>query len=1024
MLQTILNQALANRRTVLVLSVLLMASGLFVARQMNVDVFPDLTAPTVVVMTESHGLSAEEVEQLVTFPIESALNGAPSIRRIRSSSSQGFSTVWVEFDWEMDVYLARQLVTERLVAVRSQLPAEADIPTLAPIASIMGEVMLVALQSDSRPATELRSVADWTIRPRLMATNGVANVSVLGGFVEQLCVSVDPGKLQHFGVGLHEVEAAAEAAAGGASGGGVFSDHGNQYTVRVAGRVRRPEDLAGALIPGHGGLRIRDVAEVRWDHSDPIGSGSCNAEDAVILTIAKQPGVNTLELTERLDGALADLASSLPEDIRFRTDVFRQADFIEASIDNLSQTLLEGAFFVIIVLFVFLMNWRTTAISLLAIPMSLLTSVLVLKGFGYEINTMSLGGMAIAIGALVDDAIIDVENVFKRLRERKGAPVLEVIRDASMEIRSSIIVATLIILVSFVPLFFLSGMEGRLLQPLGIAFMTSILTSLIVAVTVTPVLCSYLLTGPSTLNRHEKGTWLERWMRRLYVSMLGRVVDRPWTAALSSLALFLGAVVIFAKLGSSFLPPFNEGSLVISVVGPPGMSLEETNRVGTQAESLLLELPEISVVTRRSGRAELDEHAQGVNSSEIDAPFVLANGADRGAFFDRVRDALAVLPGVNVTLGQPISHRIDHMLSGTRANIAVKIFGDELGTLRRLSAELTAGLEALPELSDVTPEPQIEVPEIKITPRREQLAAYGLTAADLAHFVERGIGGHEVGEVFKGTRQRSPIVVRLDEATRTDVARLGELTLDLPSGQRVPLSAVATLESVGAAFAVSRENVERKAVIAVNTAEGVDLGSAVSAIEGMLDSQNLPTGYRVELGGQYESVTKANQLLMITAILAILVIFMLLQFEFRRWQLSAVVLLNLPMALIGGIAAIGLTDGIVSIASVIGLISLFGIATRNGILLVSRYEDLAEGRPGLSLRDRLLIGAGDRLNPIVMTALSTALALIPLALNAGVSGNEIQSPMAVVILGGLLSATLLNLFVIPAIYAIVRPRLS
>jgi Cu/Ag efflux pump CusA len=513
-------------------------------------------------------------------------------------------------------------------------------------------------------------------------------------------------------------------------------------------------------------------------------------------------------------------------------------------------------------------------------------------------------------------------------------------------------------------------------------------------------------------------------MRRSYVSVLGLVVDRPWTAALSSLALFVGSALVFANLGSSFLPPFNEGSLVISVAGPPGMSMEETHRVGTQAESLLLELPEIDVVTRRSGRAELDEHAQGVNSSEIDAPFALAEGQDRGAFFDRVREALAALPGVNVTLGQPISHRIDHMLSGTRANIAVKIFGDDLGTLRRLSAELTASLENLPELSDVTPKPQIEVPEIKVTPRREQLAAYGLTASDLAHFVERGIGGHVVGEVFKGTRQRNPIVVRLDEDVRTDVARLGELTLDLPSGERVPLSAVATLESTGAAYAVSRENVERKAVIAVNMAEGVDLGSAVAAIESLLSSRDLPTGYRVELGGQYESVTKANQLLMITAILAILVIFMLLQFEFRRWQLSAVVLLNLPMALIGGIAAIRLTDGIVSIASVIGLISLFGIATRNGILLVSRYEDLAESRPGLSLRERLLIGAGDRLNPIVMTALSTALALIPLALNAEVSGNEIQSPMAVVILGGLLSATLLNLYVIPAIYAIVRPRLS
>lgn len=1019
MLKLILDWSLGHRRMVLLLSVTLMAAGLYVARNMDLDVFPDLTAPTVVVLTEAHGLSAEEVEQLVTFPIESALNGTPSLRRIRSSSSQGFSTIWVEFDWSTDVYLARQVVNERLVAVQSRLPMDVDAPMLAPIASIMGEVMLLTVQSSSRPMSEVRSMSDWQLRPRLMAVEGVANVSVLGGSVTRLQVEVDPGRLQHHGVSLEQVTEASRQAANGAAGGGVFNEYGNQYSVRVAGRVRQPADVADAPIPGCDGLRIRDVADVNWGEGDPLGAGACNGEEAVVLTVAKQPGVNTLDLTGRLDDVLADWSSTLPADIRIRSDVFRQADFIEASIDNLSRTLWEGAFFVALVLFLFLMNWRTTVISVLAIPLSLLSSVLVLNALGLDFNTMSLGGMAIAIGALVDDAIIDVENVFKRWRERQGEPLLTIIREASLEIRSSIVVATFIILVSFVPLFFLSGMEGRLLLPLGVAFMTSVLSSLLVAVTVTPVLCSYLLGG-GTPHR-EGGTRLEGIMKRAYTRSLRAVLKRSRILVAAAGALVVGAVVLFLNLGSAFLPPFNEGSLVISLVGPPGMSLEETNRMGTMAEELLLAMPEIDVVTRRSGRAELDEHAQGVNSSEVDAPFHLAEGADRGAFFDRVRGTLSALPGINVTLGQPISHRIDHMLSGTRANIAVKVFGDDLGELRRLSQSISAELTTLPELSDVAPEPQIEVPEVKISPRRTQLAAHGLTASDLAHFVEAGLGGEEVGEAFIGTRQRHPIVVRVKEDDRTHLHRIGDIPMALPGGGFVPLSEVATIESGGTSFTVSRENVERKAVIAVNMAEGVDLGAAVEAIRSALDSKvSLPDGYRVELGGQFESVQKSNRLLLLTAILATLVIFLLLLLEFKHWQLAGVVLLNLPLAVIGGVVAVALTDGIVSIASIIGLISLFGIATRNGILLVSRYEDLGRTDAGMAMSERIVRGAGDRLNAIVMTALSTALALIPLALNSGVSGNEIQSPMAVVILGGLLSATLLNLYVIPAVYGLVR----
>lgn len=1025
MLQRILNAALANRMIVLLGAAVLMTVGVQVTRNMSVDVFPDLTAPTVTVMTEAHGLGAGEVEQLVTFPIETGMNGAPSVRRIRSSSAAGISIVWVEFDWDTDVYRARQLVSERIVAIRSGLPPEVGEPTMAPISSIMGEVMLVALEGEGLLRAELRAVADWEIRPRLMSLGGVANVAVLGGEVQQLQVEVDPLKLQHFGVALEAVHAAVEGAQG-ASGGGAMTDFGNQYSIRSVGRVRGPEELLAALIPGTR-LRVQDVADVRWGGGDPIGAGGCNGKDAVILTVSKQPGANTLELTERLDAALADLALSMPQGVSLRTDVFRQSDFIEVSIENLKRTLLEGAFFVILVLLIFLMNWRTTLISLLAIPLSLLTSILVLNALGYDVNTMSLGGMAIAIGALVDDAIIDVENVYKRLRENahlpqgRRLPLLDVVRNASMEIRSSILVATLIIMVSFVPLFFLGDMEGRLLQPLGIAFLTSVMASLLVAVTVTPVMCSYLLGSKRSLARSADGTRLERWLARRYRAALGPVLRRPVAMVATSLLLFVGALWSFFQLGQTFLPPFNEGSLVISLVGPPGMSLEESVRAGQQAEALLLELPEVDVVTRRTGRAELDEHAQGVNASELDVPFTLADPSEREAFFERVRQVLGQIPGINATLGQPIAHRIDHMLSGTRANIAVKIYGDELPTLQALSRSAVRALEGIEGLADVTPEPMMEVPELRITPRPVQLAAYGLTVQDLGHYVEAALGGSEAGEAFLGSRRRAAIVVRLAPAFRQSADAIRSLNITLPTGGSVPLTTVADVESRSAAFTVSRENVQRKAVIAVNLA-GRDLRSAVDEIKSTLATAlDLPPGYRVELGGQFESAERAAGLLRWSAILAILVIFLLLYMEFRNWALASIVLLNLPLALIGGIAAVAWTSGSVSIAAVIGFISLFGIATRNGLLLVSRYEDLGQ-TTSLTGNALLLQGAADRLNPILMTALSTALALIPLALNGDASGNEIQSPMAIVILGGLMSATLLNLFVIPIIYRWVRMR--
>ena len=1018
MLQRILVFSLHNRLAVLAGTVVLLLVGVGVLRNMQIDVFPDLTAPTVTVMTEAHGWSALEVERRVTLPIESALNGAAGVRRIRSSSAGGISIVWVEFDWETDAYRARQLVNERLLLVRNQLPEGLGEPTLAPISSMMGEILLLTLQSDSVDAQGLRALADWQIRPRLMGLGGVANVAVLGGAVGQLQVQTDPLKLSHAGLSFSQVRDAVRAAAGGA-GGGTVEDFGNRYLIQASGRLQAASDLEGAVIPGTP-WRIRDVAEVTWAAADPIGIGSCNARPAVVMTVSKQPDVNTLELTRRLDAAVEELQATLPGGVQLRSDVFRQSDFIEVSISNLKRTLVEGAFFVVVVLLVFLMNLRTTVISLLAIPVSLVVSVLVLNGLDYGINTMSLGGMAIAIGALVDDAIIDVENVFRRLRsnrllpEGERRPVVEVVRDASMEIRSSIWVATLIILVSFVPLFFLGGMEGRLLKPLGIAFMTSVLASLVVAMTLTPVLCAWWLDGASA--GHAEGTRMERWLAAVYVRGLAPVLRWPRATLAVAAALLLGSAWWAAGLGRAFLPAFNEGSLVISLVGPPGMSIAESERVGRQAEQILLDMPEIDVVTRRTGRAELDEHAQDVNASEIDAPFHLVAG-DRGAFLERVRTGLASLPGVNVSVGQPIAHRIDHMLSGTRAAVAVKIFGDDLGELQRLSREAQTVLEGIPGCVDVAPEPMTEVPELRIVPRRALLAAHGLTVEDLNHFVEEALGGVHVGQIQLNSRQRSDIVVRLAPAYRGSLEAIRQRSVPLPNGGQVPLTEVAEVTSAATAFQISREQVERKAVIAVNV-EGRDLGSVVQDIRQRLDAEvPLPDGYRVDLGGQFESAQRATGLLLLSGLCAIVVIFLLLQWEFKRAALAAIVLVNLPLGLMGGIAAVGLTTGVVSIASIIGFLSLFGISTRNGILLVSRYQDL--GRTGMQGQALLLQGARDRLNPILMTALATALALVPLAINGEAAGNEIQSPMAVVILGGLLTSTFLNLFVVPAVCTMV-----
>ncbi|AEL28192.1 efflux RND transporter permease subunit [Cyclobacterium marinum] len=1027
MLNKILSISLHNRLLVLFGAVVLSVTGLYLARTMNVDVFPDLTAPTVTILTEAHGMESEEVEKLVTYQLETAMNGSPNVRRIRSSSAAGISIVWVEFDWGTDIYRARQIVSERIPMVQENLPEGVSTPTMAPISSIMGEIMLLGVTSDSLSPMELRTLADWTIRPRIKSIGGIANVVVIGGDYKQYQVFANPEKLKYYDVTLGELLEKVRASNMNAPGG-VMNEFGNQYIIKGSGRAYAVEDLEEAVLKQVNGqsIKIKDVATVQIGAADKIGDGSLNASSAVILTVSKQPDVNTLELTESLDEAIADLQNTLPAGVEIKSEIFRQSNFIDASISNLNQTLLEGAFFVVLVLFIFLMNWRTTVISLFAIPISLLVSVIVLKLLGYTINTMSLGGMAIAIGALVDDAIIDVENVFKRLRENVRKPVeerqsvLQVVQDASVEIRSSIIIATLIIIVSFIPLFFLSGMEGRLLQPLGIAFITSVLTSLIVAVTVTPVLCSYLLKNSKVLEKQAEGTKVERWLQKHYSGFLRRALEIPkWIIGLTAGAFIL-SLILFAQLGRSFLPEFNEGSLVISVVGIPGMSLVESNKTGLLVEQLLLDMPEVDVVTRRTGRAELDEHAQGVNAAEIDVPFVLSDKS-KEEFFEEVRTKLSVVPGASITLGQPIAHRIDHMLSGTRANIAVKVFGSDLQRLFELGKNIETSIKPIEGIADVAVDQQVEVPQLRITPNRQLLAANGMTVYQLMEQVDIAFAGEKAGEIYEG-QQYFDLVVRFRAESRSTRASIEQALISLPGGGQIPLDQLANISSVSSPNTISRENVQRKIVIAANV-QGRDLRSVVNDIQQIIgDEIQLPDGYRVEYDGQFESEAKASQLLLITAGMAILIIFLLLYYEFQDIKLSFVVLLNLPLALIGGILIVYFTSGVISIAATIGFISLFGIATRNGILLVSRYEDLRkEGKGGDEL---LLEGAMDRLNPILMTAFTTGLALIPLALKGGEAGNEIQSPMAVVILGGLLSATLLNLFVIPCVYELVNKRKS
>ena len=1025
MLNKIIGFSLQNRILVLVASMLLLIGGTYTAMHTEVDVFPDLNAPTVVIMTEANGMAAEEVEQLVTFPVETAVNGATGVRRVRSSSTNGFSVVWVEFDWDTDIYLARQIVSEKLAVVSESLPANVGKPTLGPQSSILGEMLIVGLTADSTSMLDLRTIADWTIRPRLLSTGGVAQVAVLGGDIKEYQVQLDPERMRHYGVTLSEVMNITREMNLNANGG-VLYEYGNEYIVRGVLSTDKVDQIAKAVVRSNGvsgaPILLEDIADVQVGAKLPkLGTASERGKHAVLLTVTKQPATSTLELTDKLEASLQDLQKNLPADVKVSTDIFRQSRFIESSIGNVQKSLLEGGIFVVIVLFLFLANVRTTVISLVTLPLSLIASILALHYMGFTINTMSLGGMAIAIGSLVDDAIVDVENVYKRLRENRlkpadeQLPILEVVFNASKEVRMPILNSTLIIIVSFVPLFFLSGMEGRMLVPLGIAFIVALAASTVVALTVTPVLCSYLL-GKEKIkkqNNENSDSAVARKMKQWYGSALTFVLGHKKGVLGGTIGLFVVALGCFFTLGRSFLPPFNEGSFTINISSLPGISLEESDKMGHRAEELLLSIPEIQTVARKTGRAELDEHALGVNVSEIEAPFELKDRS-RSELVAEVREKLGTIVGANVEIGQPISHRIDAMLSGTKANIAIKLFGDDLNRMFTLGNEIKSAIQGIPGIADLNVEQQIERPQLVISPKREMLAKYGISLPEFSEFVNVCLAGEAVSQVYEKGKSFD-LTVRVKDNLRDEMEKIRNLMIDTGDGQKIPLNYVAEIRSAMGPNTISRENVKRKIVISANVADR-DLRSVVNDIQAQVDAQiKLPEGYHIEYGGQFESEQAASRTLALTSFMSIVVIFLLLYHEFRSVKESAIILINLPLALIGGVFALLITTGEVSIPAIIGFISLFGIATRNGMLLISHYNHLQQ-EEGYGVYDSVIRGSLDRLNPILMTALSSALALIPLALSGDLPGNEIQSPMAKVILGGLLTSTFLNGFIIPIVY--------
>lgn len=1016
MLNKIISFSLNNKLFILLAAVLLVIFGTYTANKMDIDVFPDLTAPAVVVMADAGGMAAEEIERLVTFPIETAVNGATGVRRVRSSSMQGYSFVWVEFDWGTDIFRARQVVSEKMVSLAESMPKGVR-PVLAPQSSVMGEILFIGLQSDTTDMMELRTLADWVVKPAILAAGGVSQVTVIGGDRKQYQVLADPQLMKYYGVTIDELSKACTGISENSSGG-VIREYGNEYIVRGIARTSDPEELGNTLIKAN--VLLSDVAEVKTGMAVRMGSAAQDAKPALILSISKQPNVNTLSVTRNVEKNLESLRQSLPSDVKMDTQIFRQADFIETSVNNVGRALIEGAVFVIIVLFLFLGSFRTTLISVLAIPLSLLGTVIILHLLGININTMSLGGMCIAIGSLVDDAIIDVENVYKRLRqewrakgEKRAFDSFRIVFEASREIRSSILNATFIIIAAFIPLFFLSGMEGRMLKPLGITYIIALFMSLIVAVTLTPLLCRMMLSGEKYLAKNEKDGWPARTLTKYYERSLVKALAHKKTVLISSAALFITAIVLFMTMGRSFLPEFNEGALTITAICKPGVSLDETDRLGHLIEKELLSIPEITTTARRTGRGELDEHSQATNSTEVDVKYAPGKRSNAG-FMAEVRQKLAGIPGIAVTIGQPIGHRIDHILSGTRANIAVKIFGPDPNRLFTLGNQVKTVISDIPGLADISVEQQTETPEIRIKAKRQMLARYGITLNDFNRFTSLAFSGEKQTEIFEGQRNFD-LILRLKQDYTSTIEGIRSALIDTGNGGKVPLEEVADIVSGVGPNTINRENVQRRIVVAVNVA-GRDVGTAAEEIRQTLASKiTLPEAYRIEYGGQFESAKSASRTLLFTSLLAIGIIFLLLYREFKNAQLAAVILINLPLALIGGVAAVFFTSGLISIPAIIGFITLFGIATRNGILLVSNYERLrqANGEEQINL---IIRGSSDRLNAILMTAFTAALALLPMVFNGDKPGNEIQSPMAVVILGGLITSTLLNIYVVPVLY--------
>lgn len=1026
MLSKIIRFSLENKLLVLLGAVLLVIGGYYSSRQMDIDVFPDLTAPTVVVMTDAHRMAAEEVERLVTFPIETSMNGATNVRRVRSASMMGYSFVWVEFDWGMDVFRARQIVSEKMVTLSEVLP-EGITPVLAPQSSVMGEILFVGLQSDSTSMMDLRTMAEWIVKPAVLATGGVSQVTIIGGDLKQYQIIADPVRMNTYGVTMDDIESVGKTLSVN-SAGGVMRDFGNEYALRGMGRTNELEEMGRTFIKyaadGISPIVLSDVATVQIGSAVKMGYASRNAKDAVILSISKQPNINTLKVTKNIERNLKDIQKSLPADVTMDTKIFRQADFIEAAVNNVARALIEGAVFVIIILFLFLGSFRTTVISVIAIPLSLLGTLIVLHLLGMNVNTMTLGGMCIAIGSLVDDAIIDVENVYKRLRQNHLKPkeqresAFMVVFNGSSEIRTSIINATFITIAAFMPLFFLSGMEGRMLKPLGISYIIALFMSLIVAMTVTPLLCKMILSDDRYLEKRDKESWITRKLTNGYDKSLRWALDHKKTVIISTFTLLVAAVAVFFTMGRSFLPDFNEGSLTITAVSKPGISLEESNRLGHIVETELLDIPEVNSTARRSGRGELDEHSQSTNSAEIDVNFTLGERTQE-EFLTDVRERLASIPGIAATVGQPLGHRIDHMLTGTRAAIAIKIFGTDISELFMTANRLKDEISDIQGLVDLNVEQQTETPEIQIRPNRDMLARYGITMEEFNHYVELAFSGEKLAEVFEGQRSFD-LVLRLDESYVNSIDKLKSALISTGTGAMVPLEDVADIVSVGGPNSISRENVQRKIVVSANVS-GRDVVSVVNEIKDRVnDNITLPEGYRIEYGGQFQSAKDASRTLLIMTVIALMIIFLLLYGEFKDVSLSAITLLNLPLAVIGGVFAIFISSKVVSIPAIIGFITLFGIATRNGILLISRYFTI-EGH-GTSLRNAIIEGSKDRLTPIMMTALTSALALIPLVINGSSSGNEIQSPMAVVVLGGLLTSTLLNIYVIPVVYELVHKK--